>query len=62
MDAQRINAQLVFKIGRIMKEQMLHRQFSVERLVRFVVALDQDIEIVCIGMTRIRRCLKLKYP
>ena len=62
-------AQLVFKIGTIMKERRLKqvqaaellgirqpdvskmlrgefRQFSVERLLRFLVALNQDVEIV----------------
>lgn len=64
-----VKAQLVFKIGAIMKERrqkqaeaadvlgikqpdvskMLRgdfRQFSVERLLRFLVVLDQDVEIV----------------
>lgn len=64
-----IKAQLVFKIGTIMKERRLKqveaadllgirqpdvskmlrgqfRQFSVERLLRFLVALNQDVEIV----------------
>ena len=64
-----VKAQLVFKIGAIMKERRLKqvqaaellgirqpdvskmlrgefRQFSVERLLRFLVALDQDVEIV----------------
>ncbi|MGQ0445077.1 MAG: helix-turn-helix domain-containing protein [Beijerinckiaceae bacterium] len=68
-DVHHIKAQLVFKIGRIMKERgfkqieaaelfgvkqpdiskMLHgnfRQFSVERLMRFLIALGQDVEIV----------------
>ena len=64
-----VKAQLVFKIGTLMKERQLKqmeaadllgiqqpdvskmlrgefRQFSVERLLRFLVALDQDVEIV----------------
>lgn len=64
-----LKAQLVFKIGRLMKERGLKqveaaglfgvkqpdvskmlrgdfRQFSVERLLRFLVALGQDVEIV----------------
>jgi len=64
-----LKAQLVGKIGRLMRERglkqveaagllgvrqpdvskMLHgdfRQFSVERLLRFLVALGQDVEIV----------------
>ena len=64
-----VKAQLVFKIGTIMKKRRLKqveaaelfgvsqpdvsrmlrgdfRQFSVERLLRFLVALDQDVEIV----------------
>src|SRR6266699_2722539 len=64
-----VKAQLVFKIGAIMKERHLKqvqaaellgirqpdvskmlrgefRQFSVERLLRFLVALNQDVEIV----------------
>ncbi len=64
-----IKAQLVYKIGRLMKERGLKqveaaklfgvkqpdisimlrgdfRQFSVERLLRFLVALGQDVEIV----------------
>jgi predicted XRE-type DNA-binding protein len=64
-----VKAQLVSKIGTIMKERRLKqveaaglfgvrqpdvskllrgefRQFSVERLLRFLVALDQDVEIV----------------
>jgi len=64
-----VKAQLVFKIGTIMKERRLKqvqaaellgirqpdvskmlrgefRQFSVERLLRFLVALNQDVEIV----------------
>ena len=64
-----VKAQLVFKIGAILKvrglkqveaadlfgvrqpdvSKMLRgefRQFSVERLLRFLVALDQDVEIV----------------
>ncbi len=64
-----VKAQLVFKIGAIMRERRLKqvqaaellgirqpdvskmlrgefRQFSVERLLRFLVALNQDVEIV----------------
>ena len=64
-----VKAQLVFKIGGIMKQRRLKqveaadllgirqpdvskmlrgefRQFSVERLLRFLVALNQDVEIV----------------
>jgi len=64
-----IKAQLVFKIGTLMKSRKLRqtdaarlfgakqpdvskmlngdfRQFSVERLLRFLVALGQDVEIV----------------
>jgi len=64
-----VKAQLVFKIGTILKvrglkqvesaslfgvrqpdvSKMLRgefRQFSVERLLRFLVALDQDVEII----------------
>ncbi len=64
-----VKAQLVFKIGTILKKRGLKqveaaelfgvrqpdvskmlrgefRQFSVERLLRFLVALDQDVEIV----------------
>ena len=64
-----VKAQLVFKIGGIMKQRGLKqaeaaarfgvrqpdvskmlrgkfRQFSVERLLRFLVALNQDVEIV----------------
>lgn len=64
-----LKAQLVLKIGRLMKERGLKqveaaglfgvkqpdvskllrgdfRQFSVERLLRFLVALGQDVEIV----------------
>lgn len=64
-----IKAQLVFKIGAVLKERGLKqveaaallgirqpdvsmmlrgefRFFSVERLLRFLVALDQDVEIV----------------
>jgi predicted XRE-type DNA-binding protein len=64
-----VKAQLVFKIGAIMKKRRLKqvqaadllgvrqpdvskmlrgefRQFSVERLLRFLVALNQDVEIV----------------
>ena len=64
-----VKAQLVFKIGTIMKDRGLKqveaadlfgvrqpdvskmlrgefRQFSVERLLRFLVALDQDVQIV----------------
>ena len=64
-----VKAQLVFKIGVILKRRGLKqvqaatlfgvrqpdvskmlsgefRQFSVERLLRFLVALDQDVEIV----------------
>jgi predicted XRE-type DNA-binding protein len=67
-DEHFVKAQLVFKIGRLMKERGLKqveaadlfgirqpdvskmlrgefRQFSVERLLRFLVALDQDVEI-----------------
>ena len=63
-----VKAQLVFKIGTIMKGRRLKqieaadlfgvrqpdiskmlcgefRQFSVERLLRFLVALDQDVEM-----------------
>jgi predicted XRE-type DNA-binding protein len=66
---QRLKAQLVYKIGALLKERglkqveaaelfgvkqpdvskLLHgdfRQFSVERLLRFLVALGQDVEIV----------------
>jgi predicted XRE-type DNA-binding protein len=68
-DEHRVKAQLVDKIGALLKERglkqveaarlfgvkqpdvskMLHgdlRQFSVERLMRFLVALGQDVEIV----------------
>jgi len=68
-EEQLVKAQLVFKIGAIMKERRLKqiqaadllgirqpdvskmlrgefRQFSVERLLRFLVALNQDVEIV----------------
>jgi len=64
-----VKAQLVSKIGTLMKQRRLKqaeaagllgikqpdvskmlrgefRQFSVERLLRFLVALDQDVEIV----------------
>ena len=64
-----LKAELVFKIGTILKERHMKqteaaalfgitqpdvskmlrgdfRQFSVERLLRFLVALDQDVEIV----------------
>ena len=64
-----VKAELVFKIGAIMKQRRLKhaaaadllgikqpdvskmlrgefRQFSVERLLRFLVALNQDVEIV----------------
>jgi predicted XRE-type DNA-binding protein len=67
-DEHLVKAQLVFKIGTLMKERGLKqieaaelfgvrqpdvskmlsgefRQFSVERLLRFLVALDQDVEI-----------------
>ena len=68
-EEHQIKAQLVFKIGAIMKEHHLKqveaadllgirqpdvskmlrgefRQFSVERLLRFLVALNQDVEIL----------------
>jgi predicted XRE-type DNA-binding protein len=68
-DDNALKAQLVGKIGRLMKERGLKqveaagllgvkqpdvskmlrgdfRQFSVERLLRFLVALGQDVEIV----------------
>jgi len=64
-----VKAQLVYKIGTIMKDRGLKqieagklfgipqpdvsrmlrgefRQFSVERLMRFLVALNQDVEII----------------
>lgn len=68
-DDNALKAQLVVKIGRLLKERGLKqveaagllgvkqpdvskmlrgdfRQFSVERLLRFLVALGQDVEIV----------------
>jgi predicted XRE-type DNA-binding protein len=78
-----VKAQLVYKIGRLMKARKLRqidaaklfgvkqpdvsnmlrgdfRQFSVERLLRFLVALGQDVEIVVKPPRRPRRPAQLR--
>jgi hypothetical protein len=53
-EEHQVKAHLVFKIDTLLKERGLKqveaadlfRQFSVERLLRFLVALNQDVEIV----------------